>query len=389
MDALQKGILTLVRSALTGQALDLLVDFRMEDAAKELKRHQLVNLGFEGAVLCGVSKTEPTMQKLFATSYRLLLHSEKQLRALKKLCDAFEENGIDYMPVKGCNLKALYSRPELRAMGDADILIRLEQYEAVVPVMEQLGYQAIQESDHEFIWDSPALHVELHKRLVPSYHSDLSRYFSDGWQLARPQGGRRYGLRTEDEFLYLFIHYTKHYRDGGIGLRQPIDLWVWQKAYPDMDMALVRRELENMKLLEFFDNTMRMLRLWLEDGEPDDKILFMTDYIFLSGSWGLMENHLASTGVREEKQFGSRAESRRKDRMRMLFPSAQVLSRRYPVLKKAPWLLPAMWPVRWVSAALFRQENIRDYQKSLAGKTDEKLDRFESTLKYVGLEFDL
>lgn len=388
MNVLQRGLLTLVRSALTGQALALPEDFRMEDAAEELKRHQLIGLGCEGAVLCGISKTEPVMQKLFVACYRLLLHSEKQLRALNKLYAAFEENGIDYMPVKGCNLKYLYPRPELRAMGDADILIRMEQYEKIVPIMEQLGYRAIQESDHEFIWDSPALHVELHKRLIPSYQPDLNRYFADGWQRARHLSGHRCALRPEDEFIYLFLHYTKHYRDGGVGLRQPIDLWIWRKAYPDMDMTSIRRELEAMKLLEFFDNTMRMLGLWLEEGESDEKTRFMTDYIFLSGSWGLLENHLASTGVREEKQFGSRRESHRNDKIRMLFPSAEVLSRRYPVLKKAPWLLPVMWPVRWGSALLFRQDNIRRYHRWLEGKTDEKLDSFESSLKFVGLEFD-
>ena len=127
---------------------------------------------------------------------------------------------------------------------------------------------------------------------------------------------------------------------------------------------------------------------YLEDGEADEKLQFMTDYIFLSGSWGSLENHYAASGVRDEKRTGSKEGSRMRFRMQALFPSAEVLSRRYPVLRKAPWLLPVMWPVRWVSAALFRRENIRSYQQSLEGKTDEKLDSFENALSYVGLGFD-
>ena len=39
-----------------------------------------------------------------------------------------EENGIDYLPLKGYNLKKLYPKPELRTMGDADVLIRLADF---------------------------------------------------------------------------------------------------------------------------------------------------------------------------------------------------------------------------------------------------------------------
>ena len=37
-------------------------------------------------------------------------------------------------------MKALYPAPELRVMGDADVLIRLEQYEKIVPLMEKMGF---------------------------------------------------------------------------------------------------------------------------------------------------------------------------------------------------------------------------------------------------------
>lgn len=39
---------------------------------------------------------------------------------------AFDAGGIDYMPLKGSILKDLYPRHEMRMMGDADILIRME-----------------------------------------------------------------------------------------------------------------------------------------------------------------------------------------------------------------------------------------------------------------------
>ena len=70
--------------------------------------------------------------------------------------------------LKGCNLKRLYPQPELRLMADADILIRMEQYDQIKSVMQSLGFACERESDHEFIWRTKGLYLELHKRLLPS-----------------------------------------------------------------------------------------------------------------------------------------------------------------------------------------------------------------------------
>jgi len=388
MDALQKGILTLVRSALTGQALELPEDFRIEDAAKELKRHQLMGLGYEGAVLCGIPKTEGVMQELFTICYRQLLHSERQLRALNKLYAAFEENGIDYMPVKGCNLKYLYPRPELRAMGDADILFRKQDAEQVSEVMTALGYEETAFGEGVHVWNSAVLLVELHEYLMSERYMDFYRYFADSWKRAQHRRGSRYAMRPEDEFIFTFVHYAKHYRGGGIGLRQPIDLWVWQRAYPEMDLAYIRQELAGLKLLEFFENTMQMLRMWMEEGPENEKLQVMTDYIFLSGSWGLLENRYTAIGVQYEKRAGSKVAGYCRFLVRTLFPSVDVMSNRYPVLKKVPWLVPVMWLVRWGRLLFFQRYKIRAAQKSIIRTNNGKQDSFEKSLAYVGLGFD-
>ena len=44
--------------------------------------------------------------------------------AATALITPLDENGIDYMPLKGACLKLIYPQPELRLMGDADILIK-------------------------------------------------------------------------------------------------------------------------------------------------------------------------------------------------------------------------------------------------------------------------
>ena len=90
------------------------------------------------------------MQGLFQTYCKMLLHSERQMADVKRIYKAFEENNIDYMPVKGCNMKSLYPAPEMRVMGDADILIKLDQYDKVEKVMNELGFNFLVKGDHDF-----------------------------------------------------------------------------------------------------------------------------------------------------------------------------------------------------------------------------------------------
>ena len=388
MDNQVRGIITLIRSGLTGEKLALPEKFDLAAAFEVLKKHGIVALAYEGAVRCGLAANEPVMLKMLRLSGMNMLRSEAQMAAVERICAAFEENGIDYMPLKGSRLKKLYPKPELRMMGDADILIRMEQYGAIRTVMEKLGFKEDMVTDHELVWISDDLFLELHKRLIPSYNKDFYGYFGDGWKLAKPVAGHRYGLGTEDELIYLFTHFAKHYRDGGIGLRHVTDLWVYRQTYPGMDEGYVRRELEKLQLLEFYENVQRVLGCWFEDGAQDEKTGLITEFIFVSGSWGAWENRVRSIEVKMAKETEG-VESRRSDAIRMLlFPGVDWMSRRYPVLKKAPWLLPVFWVVRGITAVLFRRENVKYNRKLLDAKSVEEIENHRQALQFVGLDFN-
>ena len=173
MTNLQSGIIALLKSAITGQALPLPVDFSMTEVLQQMKSHHISTMLYEGAVCCGVDRADPAMLQLFRQYCKALQISELQMQEIKRIFDAFEKNGIDYMPLKGCKMKSLYPKPELRIMGDADILIRNEQREAIARIMESLGFVQENESDHEWVWTTKGLYLELHKRLIPSYTKDF------------------------------------------------------------------------------------------------------------------------------------------------------------------------------------------------------------------------
>lgn len=383
MDRQQEGVLTLIRSAVTGQALALPEDFDLDSSLPLLKRHQLTALACAGALNCGLV---PGAQ-LFEGYGKSLKKSEDQLRILKKLFAAFDENGIAYLPLKGSNMKALYPRPELRVMGDADILIRLEQYAQIVPILESLGFEFQVESDHELIWHAKSLHLELHKRLIPSYNEDYYAYFGDGWRLAKKQAGCRYALSPEDDLIYQFTHFAKHYRDGGIGCRHVTDLWVYKRHFPNLDTAYIRRELDKLQLLAFYDNICRLVGVWFEGAPADQMTDFISEFIFESGSWGKARDHTISAEVRNTQAAGSVFAGWLRSVRLVLFPSLENLSVKYPILKKAPWLLPVFWVVRWFNTLLFRQDAIRARQKKWQIATPAEIETYQQALHYVGLDF--
>lgn len=387
MNAIQTGVITLLRSAITGEKYPLPEDFDIEAALPQINRHHMATLAFEGAVNCGIPKDHPTMRLLFQAYCKALLKSEGQLREIKRIFAAFEENAIEYMPLKGCNMKALYPKPELRVMGDADVLIRVEQYDKIVPIMKNLGFEMQVESDHELVWKSKNLLIELHKRLIPSYNKDFFAYFGDGWKLAKVHQDHRWFMQPEDEFVYLFTHFAKHFRDGGIGCRHVVDLWVWLRAEPGLDVGAVEDEMKKLHLLEFYRNIRRLIAVWFEDGQSDDRLDFITQYILASGSWGNLETKQLSIGVRDMRSTNSSVEVKARYVWRMLFPTLTAMRNIYPVLHKLPWLLPFAWVHRVFCKLFIWRAPLDRHKQTLGGLTQDKLDERSQALEYMGIGY--
>lgn len=387
MNILQSGIIKLLKCAVTEEQGSLPETFNLESAMELIQRHHVKPLAFEGALLCGIPRQNPAMQSLFRAYCRVVQTSERQKQALQKVFAAFRENGIDYMPLKGTNLKALYPKPELRVMGDADVLIRMEQYERIVPIMNSLGFTLQNTSNHDFAWKSDALYLELHHRLIPSYDKDFFDYYGDGWQLARATTKNCFAMTPEDTFLYLFTHFAKHFREGGIGCRHVLDLWVYIRSYPELDMSYIEGELEKLRLLEFYRNIRQMISVWFDDGPVDEKTDFLTDFIFASGSWGEMESKAISLGLRNSRQSETAWGSRLRYLWDRLFPPLSELQNRYAVLKKAPCLLPAVWLSRLLTKLKAGRSILVEQNRRLELMSQENLKTRRQLLNYVGLDY--
>ncbi len=389
MNNTQKGIVLLLKSAVTGEKLDLPEGFQLEaeDTRLMIKKHQLVPLVYVGGLNCGLPSNSPMMQSLFKGYCKYMIHGERQMAAADQVFAEFEKYGIDYMPFKGYCMKKLYPKPEMRIMGDVDVLIRREDSKDVMGILGELGYKKHTVTDNELVYDSANLHLEVHKRLFTPLNE---AYYEDVWSRAKRVDGHRYEFSVEDTWIYLFNHFARHYAGGGIGCRHVIDLYVYRQAFPDMNEAYIVSELKKMRLDRFYAYACRLLDVWFENAEPDasvdDKVALLTETIFDSGAWGSVASNAIAYEASKAEADKAVTHVKSKAILRSVLPPRKILQNRYPVLKKWPVLLPVLWVVRGVRVALFQHDDIKRQQKKWNSLEDGKVDDYRDCLAQVGLD---
>jgi hypothetical protein len=196
-------------------------------------------------------------------------------------------------------------------------------------------------------------------------------------------------MTPEDEMVYLFTHFAKHYRDGGIGCRYVVDLWVFLRNNPNMDQEKIKRELDKLQLREFYENIGRVIEVWFADAPSDEKTDFITDFIFNSGSWGTDKSKTASAGVRDQAHQEGTLGAKVLYIVRHAFPGAQLLQEKYTVLQKAPWMLPLVWIYRPFYKLIRKKErsSIARHRKNWKDITAKNLQDRRQALQYVGLDY--
>ena len=351
------------------------------------KRHNITNIIGYG-VMSGKYNLPETIKTEFLKAVSGAIQFDTiQQNAIGEIFNRFEKKGIDYMPLKGTILKKMYPQSDMRIMSDADILIKKEDYEAAQKVMADLEYTFVGESDHEFNFKKePFIRIELHKHLVPSYNEDLYAYYGDGWKLAKKcENTCRYELSNEDFYIYLFVHFAKHYRDAGVGIKHILDLWLYTKKVPELDLEYVSKQLASMNLGVFFNNICTMMECWFEDREYDELSKEITGFIVSSGVFGHLKNSASAATIRNLMDRDITKAGKNKY-LNLIFPSFIYMKQIFPILEKVPALLPLMWIVRLVKGVLFKRENISHHVNKTNSVDDEYIKKYMEHMSAAGID---
>ena len=283
----------------------------------------------------------------------------RQTVAFAELTEAFTGAKIRFLPIKGFLFKELWTRPELRTMGDIDILVSPEDFKIAGDLLLSLGYILYRENERHYCYIKKGfVSVELHRFL----YVEIAETFED-W---KPKGDNPYWyeMSYEDFLLFVLRHSYTHYRNGGCGLRAIFDFYLLFEKHgrPDSNPLLVER-LKTEGLYDFSLTVTSLLDRWFCGNgveESSDAAL----YVAAGGVYGTHDNRL----IYKLNKNGGKA----KHLFSRIFPSYKVMCEKYKWIRKCPILLPIGYVVR-LFAAIFNKNAHHEMQVIIETTTDKKI----------------
>ncbi len=350
-------------------------------------KHNISNI-IAYSILNGEYNIPEDIKQMFVKNmYLRVAASENQKSEIMKIMQIFSEEGIDFMPFKGLFLSNLYPSIDMRYMSDADILIRKEQAEKADLAMKKLGYEFEIEGPIEYNYiKRPYMHIELHHCIMSPSSEDLYDYYKDSWKFAKPSSEpHHYELNTEDQYVFTFTHFARHYRDAGAGIKSIIDLWLFEKKYPEMDWDYITKQMEIVGMSQFYQSISRLIKVWFEKEKMDGVSLEMTEFIISSGTFGTLKNSISAREIRKHKGKDLSKVGENKY-LKLLFPEMEYMKIIFPVLEKCPVFLPILWVWRLIRGAIFKKKNISVHLNNTKYIDSDNAKEYLKHMKTVGLD---
>ena len=386
MTEFESNLISLIKSGLSGERCSISNSLDWEMVYKYAVRHHIVILCYYGIINSGIVLSKDIFDRFKSAAYKHIYISNNQLFEISRIKKAFDVEKISYCFLKGSILKSKYQKAELRYMGDADVLIRSEQYEKITEILKSMGYEYSHETDNHFVWNNKGkLMLELHTSPVSEYNKDFTRYYGDGWKFFDSDNS---SYLIENHYVFIFAHFAKHYRNGGAGIKYINDLYVYNKAYPDMDNEYISSQLEKLGLLEFYRNVMKTVEVWFNKKTPDVVTDCITNRVFKSGAYGTADDHIISKQYKNTKAGETVFKGRAKKALQSVFPRYETVCKIYPITAKIPILLPFMWVYRWFEVLFTRRHHISKTFNSIKVLNNANVNSFKEELLLVGLDFN-
>lgn len=274
--------------------------------------------------------------------------------------------GLHPVVVKGQLCSRLYPLRDHRISADDDLFIPEGEFFACHQALLANGLTTDTPADElptadEVSYtkkDSP-LYIELHRHLFDSAqdaHDELNHFFAD---IAPVEVDGFLTMPPHEHLLYLILHAYKHFVYSGIGLRQFCDIGLWARAYHDqIDWQRLHDQCAGVHAATFAAAAFRIARAYLDidfdlpglwDGDVDVEPLLhdtLCGGVYGSNSYTRLHSSTVTLNAVKASRTGGKSSV-----LRTVFPKRAYLERRYPYLKKRPYLLPVAWVQRIVHYA--------------------------------------
>ena len=269
--------------------------------------------------------------------------------------------GLHPIVVKGQLCSRLYPLKDHRISADDDLYIPDAEFMTCHEQLLVNGLTTDTSADElptadevSYTKDGSPLYIELHRHLFDSAedaHDELNHFFAD---LNPVEIDGLLTMPPHEHLLYLLLHAYKHFVRSGIGLRQFCDIGLWARAYHgEIDWQRLHEQCESVHAATFAAAAFRIARDYLgidfdlpapwSEAVDVEPLLHDTLCGGVYGSNDLTRLHSSTVTLNAVKasQTGEKSGV-----LRTVFPKRAYLERRYPYLKKHPYLLPVAWAQR-------------------------------------------
>ncbi len=302
--------------------------------------------------------------------------------------------GLHPIVVKGQLCSRLYPLKDHRISADDDLLIPDGEFFACHEQLLANGLTTDTPADElasadevSYTKNGSPLYIELHRHLFDSAedaHDELNHFFAD---LNPVETDGFLAMPPHEHLLYLLLHAYKHFVRSGIGLRQFCDIGLWAREYhAEIDWRRLHDQCVSVHAATFAAASFRIARddLGIEfdlpmpwDASIDvEPLLHDTLCGGVYGSNDLTRLHSSTVTLNAVKASRTGEKS---SVLSTVFPKREYLERRYPYLKKRPYLLPVAWAQR---IAHYASEKQSGADNSASGSIKLGKERIELMKRY-------
>ena len=327
-----------------------------------------------------------------------VLHHTMRASEFADLYQKLRAAGLHPVVVKGQLCSRLYPLRDHRISADDDILIPDGEFFACHEQLLANGLTTDTPADEFATADEVSytkkgspLYIELHRHLFDSAedaHDELNHFFAD---LNPVEIDGLLAMPPHEHLLYLLLHAYKHFVRSGIGLRQFCDIGLWAWEYHDeIDWQRLHDQCASVHAATFAAAAFRIARDYLGidfdlptpwDASIDvEPLLHDTLCGGVYGSNDLTRLHSSTVTLNAVKASRTGEKS---SVLRTVFPKREYLERRFPYLKKRPYLLPVAWAQR---LAHYAGEKKTGTDNSASGSIKLAKERIELMKRYGVME---
>lgn len=310
----------------------------------------------------------------------------KILETQTAVASALEESGIPVAVLKGSAAAMSYPVPELRLMGDIDILVPKEKFEEAFQVLADKGYKC-EDSLKDFFRhagfkSNTGIEIELHQFFASNDTNEkfriLNNYLYEALEKIEHveiNGYMTPVLPAVANGIVLLSHLNHHLQEG-IGLRHVIDWMCFVEKYIDDEFwhKEFAQLAEHVGLITLAKETTAMCKKYLGlsknitwCGMPNNISDKYIEYVLGKGNYVVKQEQRETKTISVLRTF--------RNPLKGIISAQRIGIRTWELLSDYPWLKPFAWIYqiqRWIRHGLENKVGIASLRNAICKSRKEK-----------------